>query len=60
MVKKTYNKPELKLIGNMVENTLGSSGTGADGGTFQEEGGGNGNQASTNSFNNNTFNNSGF
>ena len=39
-MKKIYTEPKLIEIGTMVENTLGSSGTTADGGTQQPGGGG--------------------
>lgn len=35
MEKKQYTTPKLIPIGDMVNNTLGSSGTGSDAGTYQ-------------------------
>ncbi len=46
-MKKKYNSPKLILIGDMVNNTLGSSGGGTDNGTFQD-GQANGGQATNN------------
>lgn len=46
-MKKKYSSPKLILIGDMVNNTLGSSGTGTDNGSFQDAGG-NGAQATSN------------
>ena len=35
MEKKGYESPKIKRIGDMANNTLGASGTGADSGTFR-------------------------
>lgn len=47
-MKKKYSSPKFILIGDMANNTLGSSGTGTDNGSFQDAGG-NGDPAATNS-----------
>ncbi len=65
-MKKTYTSPKLIPVGDMVNNTLGSSGTVADNGTRQagaeqrtSSGGDNAGRNST-GFNNDGFNNDGF
>jgi len=45
-MKKVYTAPKLTRIGDMINNTLGASGTAADNGTYQQ-GGANGNQANS-------------
>jgi hypothetical protein len=70
-LKKKYTVPELRKIGDMVNNTLGASGGITDGASFQA--GGNGSQSNStqnnnsqnnnnrqSSFNNDSFNNSSF
>lgn len=70
-MKKKYTTPKLIIIGDMVNNTLGASGTLADNGTFQaaanggQNNGGQNNTAGrttldTNNFNNDGFDNNGF
>lgn len=66
-MKRKYTSPRLIPIGDMVNNTLGSSGTRADNGTLQAgaNGGTNPNGTNTNgtgttNFNTNNFNNDGF
>jgi hypothetical protein len=59
-MKKHYNTPSLVLIGDMVNNTLGASGTGADSGSKSRQAGGNGSQSSNKSFNDRSFNNNDF
>lgn len=46
-MKKKYSSPKFILIGDMANNTLGSSGTGTDNGSFQDAGG-SGGQATNN------------
>jgi len=65
-MKKTYTSPRLIPIGDMVNNTLGSSGTVADNGTRQAgaeqatNSGANNTGRNNTGFNNDGFNNDGF
>jgi len=57
-MKKEYSTPKMIIIGDMVNNTLGSSGNTSDGASQQA--GANGQQTNSNSFNDRSFNNRNF
>jgi hypothetical protein len=57
-MKKHYNTPKFVLIGDMVKNTLGASGTGTD--SASKQAGGCGGRQNNRSFNDRSFNNNDF